>query len=744
MDKSSKGTCVARQVELIIRRLNSLSTLPEITAGFLSSVGNGKFDRTVLSEIIESDPALTAKIYSVAYESGIRIEECESISEVLLKLSTALVREAVLSVKVFGSFDADYDPDKGRVPYFKQLWLHSLAVGCCARRLGEIVFGAENGMVAFTAGLVHDIGKLALVEVMPKSFERMVEQAMAESACLCAIEWEHLGLDHAIVGKLLAEKWGFPEDIIFAIWLHHGDTQLVSADMPGALLARVVRLADVIARQCDIGMTGSFDNVGSVSEIIEGMPVSSEQLEVVQSELSGEVSRRCELLGLEAPGGQALYCELVHETAARLARENTELSVRRDEFALGKAQMGFVCEFLPRVSLNKSSIEVASDFAVCWQKHYQTGPVCVYLWQNNEGELVEVATVDESGSVNTAVVNKTSERDLIPAEIKDDFAILEAGKYAGGLFEQLDFDIDLSRSKMALLLVGGKAVGAIVFEHRLPIDVVKQRLIFTVSLSLGASILALVSRRELQSRLSEQFADVLRRVGWMRRELGSSQSLEAVSEMAAGAAHEMNNPLAVISGRAQLLYDAETDENKKQMLSQIQDRTAEISEIVSDLMSFARPKEPVRNTTEVGRLIEAAVERARREKKSGSLEVEFDCLDELGEVYVDAEQITLALSNIILNAFESYEGGEGSVKISGDCVQPERQAVFEIIDEGYGMDGATLTKAAEPFFSAKAAGRQRGMGLAHAKRLLQANGGWIHIKSEPGKGTVVTIGLGRS
>ena len=217
MAKLSKGTCVARQVELIIRRLDGLSTLPEIAAGFLSCLGDGRFDRSGLSEIVESDPALTAKIYSLARESGMHIEEGEAISQVLLRLPATKVRDAILSVKVFGSFEAD----RVCVPWRKQLWIHSLAVACCARRLGEIVLRADEGVLAFSAGLLHDIGKLALDEVMPKSFERMVEQARAERACLCEIEREHLGLDHAIAGKHLAEKWGFPEKIVFAVWLHH-------------------------------------------------------------------------------------------------------------------------------------------------------------------------------------------------------------------------------------------------------------------------------------------------------------------------------------------------------------------------------------------------------------------------------------------------------------------------------------------------------------------------------------------
>ncbi len=71
MEQSPKNTAAARQIELIIRQLGSLSTLPEVAAGFLSHLADGRIDTESLCEIIKSDPALTAKIFSLAYKEGI-------------------------------------------------------------------------------------------------------------------------------------------------------------------------------------------------------------------------------------------------------------------------------------------------------------------------------------------------------------------------------------------------------------------------------------------------------------------------------------------------------------------------------------------------------------------------------------------------------------------------------------------------------------------------------------------------
>ena len=99
------------------------------------------------------------------------------------------------------------------------------------------------------------------------------------------------------------------------------------------------------------------------------------------------------------------------------------------------------------------------------------------------------------------------------------------------------------------------------------------------------------------------------------------------------------------------------------------------------------------------------------------------------------------LENHLSNALESYPGDNGPIKLSGRCEQQSGTSVFQIIDQGCGMDAETAQKGTQPFFSAKIAGRKRGMGLAHAQRLIQLNDGSLQILSKADKGTTVTIML---
>ena len=745
MAKSAKANAAARQVELVVRRLTSLSTLPEVAAGFLAHLVSGSFSVAALSEIVESDPALTARIFRLAHAEGVVFADGKpNIAEALAKLPASTVRDAVLSVTVFQAFDADYDPDAKRPLPRKDLALHALAVACCAKHIADFTLPEADRSMAFSAGLLHDIGKLAIDEVMPKSFAKIAEEAKSQNQSFRTIEHEHLGIDHTVIGKRLAEKWSLPEEIKMAIWLHHSDTEAVATNMPGARIAAIVQLADMIARQCDIGQSGSFETITSVDETAAALSLSSDQLQQIRSTLADQVAQRSQLLGLQAPGGSTAYCNLISQTASKLAHDNSELSTANRTLATGSAQVDFVHHFMRDVGPDMAPIDVAAVFAEGWRRHYQTGPVCVYLVDEPKGEFIEVATIDDSSRTDTDFIETNGENIPIPPEIQNNFALLVAADHVDWLIEKLDFKCDISRTKLCPLITSGKAIGAVIFEQRLPDDPSgpsDRTELLAASASIGAGIIALARGRMHQGRLSEQFADLLGRLKNARDKITAVKSLTAIAEMAAGAGHELNNPLAVISGRAQLLVKGETDEKKKDILKQIQDRTNEMSDIVSDLMAFAQPKEPAPKSITVKTLIEEAIKKTAKLHKIKKFQPELTAIDGLPEVYVDPDQIVASLTRILSNALDSYEDGTGPIMIDGSCPQPEGFATFTITDQGCGMDAETLAKATQPFFSARPAGRKRGMGLAHAQRLITLNKANMNLTSQPLKGTKATINL---
>jgi signal transduction histidine kinase len=221
----------------------------------------------------------------------------------------------------------------------------------------------------------------------------------------------------------------------------------------------------------------------------------------------------------------------------------------------------------------------------------------------------------------------------------------------------------------------------------------------------------------------------------------AEDSLNALAEMAAGAAHELNNPLAVISGRAQLLAEAQSDQETKEILRQIYENAREASGIIEDLMSFAEPPRPRAALTNVRKMLDEAVQLTSRKTNSEDLDIEIEIAEDVGDVLADSAQIVSALANVISNAVESYSGQPGPIEITAEVVESGELVKLAIKDRGCGMDAETLKKATQPFFSAKTAGRKRGMGLAYPARFIQLNKGTLTMTSEPGNGTSVAIYL---
>jgi len=756
---------VANQVELVIHRLNSVSTLPCIAARFLSHLSQGRL--SAFAETIESDPALAAKILSLAHRQNISyLGESPSVRRAIDKLPAHAVREAVLAVKIYPAFGRN----EQRVLFRKQLVVHSLAVACCAEDIAEIISPRMDTHLAYSAGLLHDIGKFALDETMPRSFAAIVEQAKSQQASTTTLEQKHLGLDHTIIGKRLAEKWRLPNQIALAIWLHHSNTNLISQTMPEAKIAQVVQLADLIARQCNIGLSGSFDSprfaseagsTDSANKIAQLLAISPGQVEQIRLNLPEKVEQKAEILGLNSPVTADEYCNIVRTVAAQMAQKQTELVLENRRLQTALSHFDFTKEFLLSIDSNDEPIDIAENFALRWQKFYQTGMVCLYLSPPADSPYIKAVIVEGPSQTKTVMLNAPTETPPVPQAIANSFAILNAQDYTGWLFEQLDVKFDLSHTKLVPLLSAGRAVGAIIFELHYPLtsetegppetELFSQQL--KTSTSVAGTVLDMAFACANHRRFAEQFVQSLaapagtlpaprltaQAVAGTGSTPAKSDVLDALAEMAAGAAHELNNPLSIISGRSQLLAQSETDPQKKQILGQIQNNAKEISAIIDDLFVFASPPPPKSALIDHRQILDEAIKLASQKTGVEQINVSIEVVGNVKKIFVDSAQVAEAVANIISNSVDSYADSTGQVKITACGDDTGYFVKLTIADTGCGMDAETLQKATYPFFSNLPAGRKRGMGLAHAAQLIKLNAGSLNITSRLGDGTTVTI-----
>jgi len=218
--------------------------------------------------------------------------------------------------------------------------------------------------------------------------------------------------------------------------------------------------------------------------------------------------------------------------------------------------------------------------------------------------------------------------------------------------------------------------------------------------------------------------------------------LEAMRELAYGAGHEINNPLANIATRAQALLLEEADSERRRRLATIVDQAFRARDMIGGLMVFARPPKPRRAAADVGELVAAVIESVRSQATARGARLEYSPSPTPRSAFVDRVQVEEALRVVVLNALEAVEpGGRVVIGVEGRTVGRCDLVAITIGDDGRGMSAADAKRAFDPFYSGREAGRGAGLGLPKAWRLVDASGGSVVLESRPGRGTLATIAL---
>jgi signal transduction histidine kinase len=218
--------------------------------------------------------------------------------------------------------------------------------------------------------------------------------------------------------------------------------------------------------------------------------------------------------------------------------------------------------------------------------------------------------------------------------------------------------------------------------------------------------------------------------------------LEALAEFAAGAGHEMNNPLAVISGRAQMLLRDEQNPERRRELGIIRAQALRVHEMIADMMLFARPPLPERARCDLSAVVDAAIAALRPKAQLLRIELSRDDDPAACEAVVDATQIQMALRAVIDNGLNALRP-EGCVEVELREVDAD-WAEIEVRDDGPGIPAAVREHLFDPFFSGREAGRGLGMGLAKAWRIVTNHGGTIRVATSPESGATFVLRIPRS
>ena len=229
----------------VLARLQQLPSLPAAVTELLTSFDNEDVDIGAIARLISRDQGLAARVLRVANSSFYGLQsKVASINEAVVVIGFRAVRSMVLAVGVTGLFKVEHCAGFDFRGYLR----HGVATGLVARALAK---GCErNPEMAFTGGILHDLGQLALAANFPSELAAALAYREQHDCFMVVAERDLLGIDHAMVGGMLAENWRFPETLRAALADHHAPAA-ATADS----LADLIHVADAVAR--GLGLAGA-------------------------------------------------------------------------------------------------------------------------------------------------------------------------------------------------------------------------------------------------------------------------------------------------------------------------------------------------------------------------------------------------------------------------------------------------------------------------------------------------------
>ena len=226
-------------------------------------------------------------------------------------------------------------------------------------------------------------------------------------------------------------------------------------------------------------------------------------------------------------------------------------------------------------------------------------------------------------------------------------------------------------------------------------------------------------------------------------QLMMADRLASIGELAAGTAHELNNPLTSVIGFSQLLMDMGKDipDDIREDVKLIHNEAQRAASVTKNLLTFARKYAPEKQLTQINNIIEDVLKLRAYEQKANNIEVKKKLAPNLPEIMVDFFQMQQVFLNIIINAeyFMTEAHKKGTLTIT--TKKQNGSVRISFADDGPGIPEENLSRIFDPFFTTKEAGKGTGLGLSICHGIVTEHGGQIYARSQPGKGATIVIEL---
>jgi len=733
---ATPATDASDSLRELIRAVDALPSPPPVAVTILSAV-NESSDFTEVAALTASDPSLTLKVLKLANSPAYnRQGRVTSLDKALVVVGVAALKSILLGTFIRGKLLADRSPSD---PIILDFWKHSLGCAVTAQLLAERL-APELREDAFVAGMIHDLGKAALLVVRPEAYERVLDYATRTGEDLSECERVGFGADHGLAGKWLAESWGLPPALVDVVWLHHQADALPNfpgfgkrggrqpRNGHGDALLGLVMLADRLCRETMVDYNGSLGDLEGPlksASLAARLQVPPHILDDARPLIAQRFAERADLYDISMDAA-TFYAEALQRANGKLV--SLSVSGTREQATLARSRA--VLEAASRLAASLATADTVEKMLDALADDVFAGLGCprgaVFLTSEDEGTRAMGWLDGRKPPASSPAAWPTPLREMVsfPPTLKreerhGDILALPL-QFAGERFG----DMFLARPLASCPFSEQEAAAYRQIAHLM-----------------AANLHRLALARQLAQR-AEELSNALGRLSKARETAMQAERLAAVGQLAAGAAHEINNPLSIVYARAQLMEHKEQDAAKKRSLRQMMEQIERITGILQNLMDFARPAPPRLRETSLNDTVEKTLSLLADGLAANKVRTERSLDQKLPRIMADPAQLQSLIVNLCINAQHAMQHkGGGTLSVSTRNDPDKGRALLVVRDTGVGIKKEVLSRIFEPFFTTKEAGKGTGLGLSICYGIVQGHGGSIDIESEEGSFTEVVVGF---
>lgn len=670
---------------LLIARLPAM---PQILIKLIEHLQADDLGMAELAALIANDAGMTAKILAVANSSAYhRVHRQVGLEPALMALGTDMIKTLVISESVFQTFNNF--PHSGSTD-LRGFWKHSLSAAVIARDIAKRM-DYPHVEEAYLAGLLHNVGRLALLATAPKEYA--FNFTARDDAALCAVEQRTLQITHSEAGAWLIERWHLDSFLADSVLYHHEPIERLESAHP---LIRIVRLAHLLTE---------FDDEAAIAAGAALCGLAVGDVLEVQTAAARQVEKSATHLGIDLAGADDIPTPPAYAPPADPVRQRLSEEVRNlvlvsevgQSFARQQGEAGLL-ESMTR------SARILFDFdnAVVLLEN-PTGQALVGMPAGGQQRIAEFSIpLNRGGVVASAALARK------PAFVKRDAQSL-------GLAEEQLFRLLGTDSLVCLpLAAGGRSLGVMIgglAAWQVPACQKRERFMQAFGAQAAAALEAALAER-----------------GQAHRQL--AHAAEEYREASRRVVHEVNNPLSIIKNYLSVLdgklAKREPVVGEMSILNEEIDRVGQLINGLADLQPSAAD-----GATNVARVADEVLRLFRAtEFVPAGVQLAVSMPDAGAEIEGDADVLKQILVNLVKNAVEAI-GSHGKIDIAnrGHVVRDRTLFVDLVVaDNGPGMAPEVLANLFSPVRSAKE-GKHHGLGLSIVHGLVKKIGGTISCRS---------------